>query len=254
MSAARAFPLPVPRRPLDGTRRLCRLVYMETRQRMIEAAIVLMRRAGVRGAGVNDVLGESRAPRGSLYHHFPGGKRQIACEALREYGERVAANMASALASGATPGEKVRALFRAVAGRLEAGEFRHSCAAGAAALDLDASLEDVRARVEHDFARWVAVIAEHLPLGNERASRAFASLLLTAIEGGYVRGRAEHSSAALVEAGEWLAALADAQDGVHTPADPHVQAKGQADADGDGASRGPSPRPRRRSIRKGART
>ncbi|MDZ4777160.1 MAG: helix-turn-helix domain-containing protein [Alphaproteobacteria bacterium] len=56
---------------------------------MIEAATTLFRRRGYEGVGVAELLSHSGAPRGSLYFHFPGGKEQIAIEAVTRAGEAV---------------------------------------------------------------------------------------------------------------------------------------------------------------------
>ena len=56
---------------------------------MIAAAETLMREQGLAGAAINPVVKLSRAPIGSVYHHFPGGKTQLASEALRIHGEKV---------------------------------------------------------------------------------------------------------------------------------------------------------------------
>ena len=183
------------------------------RERMIEAAITLMRRSGYSGVGINEVLAESGAPKGSMYHYFPDGKRQIAAEALTLYAGRVVTFIDENLARGRTPGGKVRALFEAFALRLEAFDYRQSCAAGCVSLDLDPDLESVRHAVEGAFARYVEVIATHFDLGSARRTRSFAGFVLTAIEGGYIRGRAEHSAAAFREAGEWLARAVEAGEG-----------------------------------------
>ena len=53
-----------------------------TRDKVLEAAILLMRRTGFSGAGINEILKESGAPKGSLYYFFPQGKKQIVSEAL----------------------------------------------------------------------------------------------------------------------------------------------------------------------------
>ena len=45
----------------------------ESRRRMIRSAAVLFRRKGVDGTAFSDVIAHSGAPRGSIYHHFPGG-------------------------------------------------------------------------------------------------------------------------------------------------------------------------------------
>jgi TetR/AcrR family transcriptional repressor of lmrAB and yxaGH operons len=178
------------------------------RERMIEAAIVLMRRSGFSGVGVNEVLAESGAPKGSMYHYFPDGKRQIAAEALTTYADRIVTFIDERLQKGKNPADKMRHLFQAFEERLAEFDFRQSCAAGCVSLDLDDDLDRVREAVQGAFARYIDVIARHLSFRDRRRARSFAGFVLTAIEGGYVRGRAEHSTEAFREAGLWLGRLA----------------------------------------------
>lgn len=174
---------------------------------MIEAAIDLMRAYGLSGAGINDVVQQSGAPRGSLYHHFPGGKLQMAREALEVHAARVQTFMGQALESETAAAAKVLALFEAFARRVEQAEFRRSCAFGCVALDLDDDTEPLRQVVAHTFDAWKESIASHFPTLGPAGSRDFAGLLLTGIEGAYVRARAEHTGDGFREAGRWLAKL-----------------------------------------------
>lgn len=182
---------------------------LASRDRMLDAAISLMRHSGLSGAGINEVVKASGAPKGSVYHFFPDGKRQLAGEALALHAGRVQGVIEQAMARGRTPGARVRALLRTFARRLDDAGCRQSCALGAVALDLDADLEPVREVIEQAFEGWIGCIAARLGFADVRRARSFAGLLLTAIEGAYIRGRAEHSSRAFVEAGDWLGALAD---------------------------------------------
>src|SRR5271155_2092973 len=52
------------------------------RQRMIERAAILLAKKGLQGASFSEILEASGAPRGSLYHHFPGGKDELVLAAL----------------------------------------------------------------------------------------------------------------------------------------------------------------------------
>jgi hypothetical protein len=54
---------------------------------------------------------------------------------------------------------------------------------------------------------YLKVIERHFPLRDRRRRRSFAGLLLTAIEGAYIRSRAERSGKPFREAGAWLAEL-----------------------------------------------
>jgi AcrR family transcriptional regulator len=178
-----------------------------SRDRMIEAAIALMRASGLSGAGINEVVRESGAPKGSVYHYFPQGKLQLTREALAVYSERVNVFIDGALASRRAPPRKVVALFAAFAQRVEAGDFRRSCAGGTVCLDLDEQLDELQPVLAGMFAKWIGTIAAHFDCGDRRRSESFAGLLLTAIEGAYIRSRAERSPRPFEEAGAWLARL-----------------------------------------------
>lgn len=181
-----------------------------TRERIIAATIELMRRSGYAGIGINEILAEGGAPKGSLYHFFPDGKRQIAGEAMAAYARQALALYEKALAAPGTPAQKVRRLLKVPASRLAEAEFRSSCMAGTLSLDLDDRLERVRGEVEAFFERMIELVTTHLGVADRRRARSFAGLLLTTIEGAYVRGRAERSTQAFDEAASLLGEMADA--------------------------------------------
>jgi TetR/AcrR family transcriptional repressor of lmrAB and yxaGH operons len=56
----------------------------DSKQRMIAATATLMQRQGYHATGLNQIVKEARAPKGSLYFHFPGGKEELAETALAE--------------------------------------------------------------------------------------------------------------------------------------------------------------------------
>lgn len=180
---------------------------LAARDKILESAIVLMKQSGLSGAGINQILAHSGAPKGSMYYHFPGGKLQIAAEALVLYGQRVAAAFETALSSKKKSGDKIRALFSLAAGQLEKGNFEQSCAAGAVALDLRTDVADLQPVVAGVMNSWRTVVASHLPQRNRVRRESFAGLVISAIEGAYIRSRAERTKSPFVEAGEWLALL-----------------------------------------------
>jgi AcrR family transcriptional regulator len=60
----------------------------QTRASMVEGAIQLLATRGVHGASLLKVLEHTGAPRGSVYHHFPGGKEELILAALDLTGQR----------------------------------------------------------------------------------------------------------------------------------------------------------------------
>ncbi|QGZ93706.1 putative HTH-type transcriptional regulator YxaF [Terricaulis silvestris] len=151
----------------------------------------LIARKGVQGTSFSEVLEAAGAPRGSLYHHFPGGKDELVLAAMDE---------ASRLALGAIerargqPADKVAESFisfwRTVLTRsgLEAG-----CALLAVTLGADTAAQ--RERAGELFKRFRKVLREMLVEGGVPADRAegLAAGLLSACEGAVAVARAEAS-------------------------------------------------------------
>lgn len=49
---------------------------------MVRSVAQLIRRKGVSGTGLREIVVEADAPRGSLQHYFPGGKQELVADAL----------------------------------------------------------------------------------------------------------------------------------------------------------------------------
>src|SRR3979411_1522021 len=65
----------------------------DSRASMVRSAASLIRCRGVSATSLTDVLSDSGAPRGSIYHHFPDGKRQLAEDAISWPSARVLAHL-----------------------------------------------------------------------------------------------------------------------------------------------------------------
>lgn len=52
------------------------------RARMIAGALDLLARRGLQATSFAEVTQATQTPRGSIYHHFPGGKQELVLEAL----------------------------------------------------------------------------------------------------------------------------------------------------------------------------
>lgn len=60
----------------------------DTRARLLEASAQLFRRQGYAGTGLKQITAAGRAPWGSLYHFFPGGKEELGAAAIAHSGQR----------------------------------------------------------------------------------------------------------------------------------------------------------------------
>jgi AcrR family transcriptional regulator len=158
---------------------------------MIEQAAILLAKKGLQGASFRDVLAASGGPRGSLYHHFPGGKDELVLAALAVAEER-AMQMFDA-ATGKSAIEVAAAfidLWRAI---LVKSGFSAGCAVVAVTVAADApALLESAANV---FRAWRARLAALLAAGGVPPDRAgaLATTLISACEGAVILSRAEKS-------------------------------------------------------------
>src|SRR5215213_5741162 len=60
-----------------------------TADRMVRGAAALLATVGLQGASMREVVQATGAPRGSLYHHFPGGKADLVARAVEFVGQSV---------------------------------------------------------------------------------------------------------------------------------------------------------------------
>jgi AcrR family transcriptional regulator len=162
----------------------------DSRNRMIESAALLFREHGYSGTGFRDVIEHSGAPRGSIYHHFPGGKEQLAADTVAW----AAAVIERRIERAAQNGDPVVALgmfvdaWREV---LEDSNFRAGCPIVAVAAEAHVG-STATAAAAAAFARWQDLITRALldaGVGRTDARR-LATLVVAAVEGAILLCRA----------------------------------------------------------------
>jgi TetR/AcrR family transcriptional repressor of lmrAB and yxaGH operons len=180
-----------------------------SRDRLLDSAVDLLQRRGYHATGLNELLERSEAPRGSLYHYFPGGKEQIGAEAIARAGEQVAAAVAHLLRAKASVADAVEALAGLLAAGLEASDFERGCPVATTALEVAPRSEPIRAAVQASFESWLAPLRERLQAAGfdrlEAARR--ADFAIAALEGALVLARARQNADVLRDAGRQLRPL-----------------------------------------------
>lgn len=180
---------------------------LDTRTRMIEAAVDSLRHRGVAGMSFTDVLADSGGARGAIYHHFPGGKTQLVTEAAARNGAEVMAQLAAL--PGATPGEVVDAFLAAIRPVVAESTTGSGCAVAAVALGGDGDHGPLEQIASTAFGSWIAALAERLSAVGLPAAEAtdLAATLITVLEGAHVLCRAAGSLEPYEQAARTIAGL-----------------------------------------------
>jgi AcrR family transcriptional regulator len=184
------------------------------RARLLNGARKLLAEKGYAGMELRDVAERGKAPRGSIYHHFPGGKTQLAVEAAELEGAEIKALIERSLQERglAATLEMFGETFRR---RVKDQPEHLGCPVAAAAL---ARPEDpaLAAAATKSFQSWEAPIAAALRdegVGAKEAEN-FAGLVVSTIEGALIRARAAADQAPLDSA---VAGLQQALKGLLAP-------------------------------------
>jgi TetR/AcrR family transcriptional repressor of lmrAB and yxaGH operons len=186
-----------------------------TRERILRTAGELFQRQGYHATGLNQVLAEGKAPKGSLYFHFPGGKEQLGAEAMSRGGAAVAEKIMAAMADATDPVDAIATAIRKLADDFVASGFRAGCPVATVALDVAADSELIMVACADAYRSWTALVTGRLigwGVPPERAE-GLATVAIAAVEGALVLARVRRDPAPLREVADRIGALVAAEAG-----------------------------------------
>jgi AcrR family transcriptional regulator len=174
---------------------------------MVRGAAELLRRRGYSGTGFREVIELTGAPRGSIYHHFPGGKAELAGEAVGYVGSLARETIEGSLADG-DPIAALRAFVKLWRADFERSGYRAGCPIVAVAVESHDEAPELIDSAARAFERWRGAFADCLRragVGRARADR-LAALVVSGVEGAIILSRAERDPAPLLDVSRELEA------------------------------------------------
>lgn len=179
------------------------------RSSILGAAVKLFRRRGYAATGLNDILQESQAPKGSLYHYFPEGKEQLAEETVLAAGAVVSRTLRELGREHLHAPEVMRAYGRLLAGWLDASDYLDGCPLATTLLETTPQSARMAAAGQQAFRLWYAEIERLLILdgADEDSARRLAQMAIAVIEGALIQARVESSARPVLESTEEVAFL-----------------------------------------------
>jgi AcrR family transcriptional regulator len=178
-----------------------------TRESILTAAAELMRHKGYGAVGMKDIAQASGAPIGSLYHHFRGGKVQIAREALINAGHAYALLIPSIVNEHTDLGEAINAVFTQAAEDMAGTGFANMCPVASVAVEVADTVEELRETSAAVFQDWVDGGSAYFASRglDDLHAREVTLALIGALEGAFVLARTLRSTEPLLAAGRALA-------------------------------------------------
>lgn len=168
---------------------------ISTRDRILMAATRLFQLKGYHATGLNEILRESNAPKGSLYYYFPNGKEQLALESIELTKVFVEETIREKLSKVQDPVESIKKAIQEMAENLEmednekiALKSTKKVSVNLMALETYSVNENLRKACESAFDAWGNVYAEKLIQGgfSKQKAEALSMTIQSMVEGAIV--------------------------------------------------------------------
>lgn len=146
---------------------------------------------GFHGVGISELLSRAHAPKGVLYHHFPGGKAELAVAAIDTVVGHITATLESLFARQGDPVKALTLWMKDAQATLLGSGCDRGCPLATIALESTAEDTAIREAVARGFAAIRDTLKHALVASGLDAQRAarLASLIVSAYEGGLIQAR-----------------------------------------------------------------
>lgn len=172
----------------------------ETRERIIQTAAYLFQLQGYHATGLNQIIEESKSPRGSVYYHFPNGKEELAIEAVKYTGRSVEEQIKESMAQILDPVEAIQHFIGVTSSQFSDPENVKGIPVGLLASETALISEPLRCTCVEVFNSWAKVFAKKLIQHGFEAEEAeqLGMTLNSMIEGGIMFSLAHKDKQPLV--------------------------------------------------------
>ena len=166
----------------------------ETRSRILLTMAKLIEKQGYHATGLNEIIRESGAPKGSVYYYFPGGKEQIGAQAILESGKIISGRLRGLLEQESSSAEAVHNFIMLLANNMEASNYELASPLTTASIETAIISERINQACREAFDLIRNVFKDKF-LGDgfaEIQAEESALYVTTVIEGGILMSRTYH--------------------------------------------------------------
>jgi TetR/AcrR family transcriptional regulator, lmrAB and yxaGH operons repressor len=180
-----------------------------SKDKILNAASMLFNKQGYNATSLNQITEVSHSPRGSVYYYFPGGKEQLAKEAIKETGESIKELIKETLSSHESTALGICDYIKKIAMHLEQSDERTTISLVAMSSEVWSTNETLRQMCEDVYQEWEEVYVQSLvDSGYEKEEAArLSTAIQSLIEGAYTLSLTKKSTQPLYIASEMVLKL-----------------------------------------------
>lgn len=166
------------------------------REQILQTTCDLLEKQGYHGTGLNEIVKESGAPKGSLYYYFPEGKEQITAEAVLQSGRAVSERIRAGLKASNSAPKAIHDFILLIAENVERSGFAAGSPLTAVAMETATQSERINLACREAYGMLQTAFKEKLLEGGLSSVKAEElSVFVTAsIEGAIILSRTLHTA------------------------------------------------------------
>ncbi len=178
----------------------------ETKRRLIETTIDLVKIKGYNGVGLQEIIRESGTPKGSLYFHFPNGKEELVATALQFNGKEIDSLLRQIFQCTASLKTAMRTVIDFFINELESSGFKKGCPLAASSSDASSFSERIQMVCKENFRSWELTISQRFEKAgiDSKKAMSLATLFISSVEGAVILSQAYKDSAPLKSIAECI--------------------------------------------------
>mgnify|MGYP000176132320 FL=1 len=166
-----------------------------TKDRLIRAAAQLFSNRGYHGVGLAEILAEAKAPKGSMYHHFPNGKSDLAMASATWASDQILLLIAASFEPSDSFVEGATTLCHKLADLFEVTGKWCGCPISSTLFEGPDNAE-FHSHAAHLFEGWITEVdyhAQRIGLPKEKAAMAAQNFYIL-LQGGWQLARVRRDS------------------------------------------------------------
>ena len=166
------------------------------REQILQTTQSLLEKQGYHGTGLNEIVKESGAPKGSLYYYFPDGKEQITSEAILQSGTVTSERIRAGLKTSGSAAKSIHDFILLIAENVEKSGFAAGSPLTAVAMETAAKSERINLACREAYSMLQIAFKEKLlecDFGKSKAEE-LATFIVASIEGGIILSRTYHTA------------------------------------------------------------
>jgi AcrR family transcriptional regulator len=163
----------------------------DTRRRIIRATAALLQQQGYESTSVKRIAGAAQASPSSVYHFFPGGKQELAIEAMHHGAQEFGAMLARGLGSADDPAEATAACALLLADDLRRSQWTDGCPVAVTALETIGRVPGLQEAATRALTQWQDLVTAKLTGSGiaEEVARSLARTVISMLEGAELLSR-----------------------------------------------------------------